>query len=77
MHHPRLLGAGGGEQHGALGVAVGVADVDLQQAAVELVELAGDVPASRAALGLSIRQDEEVARNAGLWTSATQPALHR
>jgi len=43
----------------------------------ELVELAGDVPASRQALGLSPRQDDEVARNAGLWRSPTLPALHR
>jgi cytoplasmic iron level regulating protein YaaA (DUF328/UPF0246 family) len=43
----------------------------------ELVELAGDVVASRAALGLSARQDGEVARNAALRTSPTLPALHR
>lgn len=43
----------------------------------ELVELAADVPASRAALGLSPRQDDEVARNAALWSSPTMPALHR
>jgi cytoplasmic iron level regulating protein YaaA (DUF328/UPF0246 family) len=43
----------------------------------ELVELAGDLVASRAALGLSARQDGEVARNAELWTSPTLPALHR
>jgi cytoplasmic iron level regulating protein YaaA (DUF328/UPF0246 family) len=42
-----------------------------------LVDLAGDVPASRAALGLSERQDVEVARNAALLTSPTTPALHR
>jgi cytoplasmic iron level regulating protein YaaA (DUF328/UPF0246 family) len=43
----------------------------------ELVELAGDVASSRAALGLSPRQDGEVVRNATLWTSPTLPALHR
>lgn len=43
----------------------------------ELVALAGDVPASRAALGLSPRQDDEVARNAALWAAPTLPALHR
>ncbi len=42
-----------------------------------LVELAGDVPASRAALGLSAMQDDEIARNAALWTSPTLPALTR
>jgi uncharacterized protein len=43
----------------------------------ELVELAGDVPASRAALGLSPRQDDEVSRNATLWSAPTLPALRR
>jgi cytoplasmic iron level regulating protein YaaA (DUF328/UPF0246 family) len=43
----------------------------------ELVELARDVPASRAALGLSPRQDHEITRNTALWTSPTLPALHR
>ena len=43
----------------------------------ELVVLASDLPASRAALGLSPRQNGEVERNAELWTSATAPALHR
>ncbi|MGY2083407.1 peroxide stress protein YaaA [Blastococcus sp. SYSU DS0539] len=42
-----------------------------------LVQLADDVPASRAALGLSAKQDDEVARNAALFTSGTLPALHR
>ncbi|WP_116200097.1 peroxide stress protein YaaA [Amycolatopsis circi] len=42
-----------------------------------LVELAGDVPASLAALGISARQADEVARNAQLWTSPTMPALRR
>ena len=32
----RLVGAGGGEQHPPLGVEIGIADVDLQQEAVEL-----------------------------------------
>lgn len=43
----------------------------------ELVKLAADPSASRAALGLSTHQDAEIARNATLWTSATAPALHR
>ena len=43
----------------------------------ELVELARDVTASRAALGLSPRQDDEIARNAALVDSPTLPALHR
>jgi len=43
----------------------------------DLVALAADVPASRATLGLSPRQDIEVARNAALWHAPTLPALHR
>lgn len=42
-----------------------------------LVELAADVPASLAALGLSERQAAEVARNAAVFGSPTLPALHR
>ncbi|MBN1094352.1 peroxide stress protein YaaA [Blastococcus sp. TML/M2B] len=42
-----------------------------------LVKLADDVPASRAALGVSAKQDDEIARNAALWTSPTLPALTR
>jgi uncharacterized protein len=42
-----------------------------------LVKLSGDVPAARAALGLSPRQDDEIARNAVLWTSPTMPAVLR
>lgn len=42
-----------------------------------VIELAADVPASRAALGLSANQDAEVARNAELWSSPTAPALSR
>ncbi|MBB4685232.1 peroxide stress protein YaaA [Amycolatopsis jiangsuensis] len=42
-----------------------------------LVELARDVPASLAALGISARQADEVTRNAQLWTSPTMPALRR
>jgi hypothetical protein len=42
-----------------------------------LVDLSGDLPAARAALGLSPGQDAEVARNADLWTSPTRPALER
>ena len=43
----------------------------------ELVELARDVEACRAALGLSARQDAEIARNAALWSAPTMPALLR
>ena len=42
-----------------------------------LVELAGDVEASIAALGITPRQAGEVGRNAQLWTSSTMPALRR
>lgn len=42
-----------------------------------LVDLAADVPASIDALGLSPRQEDEVARNAALWSSPTLPALER
>ncbi len=43
----------------------------------ELVKLAGDAEAARAALGLSPHQDAEIERNAALWTSPTTPALRR
>lgn len=43
----------------------------------ELVELSADLAASRAALGLSPRQDGEIAGNASLWASPTLPALRR
>jgi cytoplasmic iron level regulating protein YaaA (DUF328/UPF0246 family) len=42
-----------------------------------LVDLAGDLPASLAALGLTERQSDEVRRNAELRRSATMPALSR
>jgi len=42
-----------------------------------LVKLADDVPAAREALGLSPKQDAEIARNAELWTSPTRPGLER
>ena len=42
-----------------------------------LVDLAADVPASRAALGLSAKQDDEIVRNAALFTAGTLPALQR
>ncbi|WP_028922904.1 peroxide stress protein YaaA [Pseudonocardia acaciae] len=48
-----------------------------KELAGELVALAADVPASRAALGLSERQDDEIARNAALWSAPTAPALRR
>ena len=34
-------------------------------------------PSSRAALGVSDKQDDEIARNAALWTSPTMPAVAR
>ena len=43
----------------------------------ELVALAADPAASRAALGLSPKQDAEIARNAALWTAPTMPAIAR
>lgn len=43
----------------------------------EVVALADDVPASRTALGVNERQDDEIERNASLWTSPTAPALRR
>src|SRR3712207_205372 len=42
-----------------------------------LVELAGDRAAARSALGLSERQDDEIARNAALRATPTAPALER
>src|SRR5438067_2284479 len=42
-----------------------------------LVDLAGDLPASLRALDLSARQEDEVARNAALWSAPTLPALER
>ncbi|GAA3241438.1 peroxide stress protein YaaA [Pseudonocardia petroleophila] len=42
-----------------------------------LVALASDVDASRSALGLSPKQDDEIARNAALRTAPTMPALRR
>ncbi|MGY1638426.1 peroxide stress protein YaaA [Geodermatophilus sp. SYSU D00742] len=47
------------------------------EVAKTLVDLAADLPASRAALGLSPKQDDEIARNAALFTSPTMPALER
>ena len=43
----------------------------------DLVALAADPAAARVALGISERQDDEVAGNAALWTSPTTPALRR
>jgi cytoplasmic iron level regulating protein YaaA (DUF328/UPF0246 family) len=48
-----------------------------RKVAEALVDLAADVPASLAALGLSARQEDEVARNAALWSAPTLPALRR
>lgn len=42
-----------------------------------LVKLADDPPAARAALALSPHQDDEIERNAALFTSPTTPALER
>ena len=42
-----------------------------------LVELADDPPLARTALGLSPAQDDELTRNAALWTSPALPALER
>jgi cytoplasmic iron level regulating protein YaaA (DUF328/UPF0246 family) len=42
-----------------------------------LVALAADPATARAALGLSVQQDGEIARNAALLTSRTAPALER
>ena len=42
-----------------------------------LVGLAADVPAARAALELSAKQDDEIARNAALRTTSTLPAIER
>lgn len=42
-----------------------------------LADLSADVPASLDALGLSPRQEDEVARNTALWSSPTLPALER
>ena len=47
------------------------------QVADALVELAGDLPAARTALGLSPAQDGEIARNAALRSSPTLPAIER
>ncbi|WP_199430263.1 peroxide stress protein YaaA [Qaidamihabitans albus] len=43
----------------------------------ELVDLAQDVPAALRALELSPRQEDEVARNARLWSAPTTPAVRR
>src|SRR3954462_12946063 len=42
-----------------------------------LVKTSHGVPASRAPLGLSPKQDDESERNAALWTGPTLPALER
>lgn len=69
----------GGEGPPLTAAALSFPQLDLLRTVLldELVELAGDVPASCAALGLSPRQHDEVARNAALRTSPTLPALHR
>lgn len=43
----------------------------------ELIELAGDRPAARKALGISASQDAEIDRNAALLTAPTMPAIER
>ena len=45
-----------------------------EQLVDELVELARDPAAARAALGLTEAQHAEIARNAALWSSPTAPA---
>jgi cytoplasmic iron level regulating protein YaaA (DUF328/UPF0246 family) len=56
-------------------------DAELSAVRKQLVDavttLASDVPASRAALGLSEHQDDQVALNADVWTGPTLPALRR
>ncbi len=42
-----------------------------------VVKLADDVPAARAALGLSDRQADEIERNAALFSAPTAPAVER
>ena len=42
-----------------------------------LVKLAGDVRRPVRALGVSDKQDDEIARNAALWTAPTLPAVER
>jgi len=48
-----------------------------EQLVEAVVALSADVPAARAALGLSPAQDAEIARNAALRTSPTMPAIER
>jgi cytoplasmic iron level regulating protein YaaA (DUF328/UPF0246 family) len=48
-----------------------------EQLVEAVVSLSTDVPAARAALGLSPAQDDEIARNAVLRTSPTMPAIER
>ena len=43
--------------------------------AESLVKLAGDVPAARTALGLSAKQDAEIARNAELLTATAMAQI--
>lgn len=43
----------------------------------DIVGLAADVPACRRALGLTVKQDAEIARNAALMAAATLPAIDR
>jgi cytoplasmic iron level regulating protein YaaA (DUF328/UPF0246 family) len=48
-----------------------------RELAEAVVELAADVPASRVALRLSPKQDDEIQRNVELWTAPTLPAIER
>lgn len=59
--------------------ALGSPDLDpvRRNLADELVALAADRPASRAALGISAKQDGEIDRNAALLTAPTMPAISR
>ncbi|MFC4945471.1 peroxide stress protein YaaA [Pseudonocardia sp. GCM10023141] len=52
-------------------------DTVRKELVTDLVELSGDLVASRKALGISPSLDSEIARNAAIWTSPTMPALLR
>jgi len=70
---------GGGDGPPLALQALGFPDLNPLRSALvaELVELAGDRPACRSALGISARQDDQIDRNATLGTSPTLPAIDR
>lgn len=76
---PSETKAGGGDGPPLDFAALSFADLTptRRKVADALVDLAADGPASLAALGLSDRQRDEVARNAALYRSPTVPALAR